>query len=233
MTNKKHFNVLISSLIAASVLYTGQVCALESIDHPANRPCIEKVKAFLEDGRVGRITDDELQKCYTNYKKSSSYDQRSFSEYSCLIGVNASIELMREQMGVKRDSAQSGKVLASNRRQNKGNASGKGIEIEAFELMRLYENNQLKADDMFKDKLVTIIGEVDRVRRDAGFGHIVVDLKADNVNIYDIAANVKRSFEKEALSLKKGDRVKIKGIVIGVAEYGAGVDVDEASIALN
>lgn len=215
------------AIVASALFAFNIVNAIENIDHPANRPCIEKVKAFLNNSSVERISDEELKQCYLNFSKSKNFDGRSFAEYSCLIGVNASIEQMKENLGISKPTT---KTEPQNNNESSSSSSSI-IEISAFELMRQYENNELKADSMYKDKMITVVGEVSNIRRDIGYGHVIVEIKADNVGIFNIAANIKRSYEKKAMSLKKGERVKVKGIVIGVAEFGAGIDIDEASLA--
>lgn len=200
--------------------------AAKGFDPEQSRACIDKVKRYLDDHSQQIISDDDFKECYLQYSKSDHFDGRSFSEFACLVGIYASVERLRDSFGL--DDNPFGKDHVDTPVQQNKSAP---IEISAFDFMNLYENNQLKADNLFKNKKVIILGEICDIRKDPDFGDVVVEIKADNFGIYSISAYMDKDFEQNALNFKIGEQIKVNGIVLGFAELGAGVDVDHATLS--
>lgn len=221
------FSTIRNSLLVTATLlaFAPAAYSFNDFDPQENRLCIDKVKAYLADHTKQRITDDDFKECYLQYSKSSHYGGRSFSEFACIIGVYASVERLQDSFGLNEYIFRLG-----NEGSNKMQYNGGPLEISAFDLMSLYENNQLKADNLFKNKNVTILGEISDIRKDPDFGDVVVEIKADNFGIFSITAYIDKDAEQSALAFRIGEQIKLSGTVLGFAELGAGVDVENATL---
>lgn len=80
---------------------------------------------------------------------------------------------------------------------------GKIIAVQSVALSRAYANNEVVADNHYKDKYLLVSATVDSVKKDA-FGNIVVNLRAANQFLPTMA-----SFDKSVVivdGLKKGSK---------------------------
>ncbi len=222
------FSTIRKSLLVTAALFAFAPAAYSysDFDPQQNRTCIDKVKNYLADHTNQRITDEDFKECYLQYSKSSHFSGRSFSEFACLIGVYASVERLQDSFGLDEYIFDLGNETTQKLQTKNG-----PVEISAFDLMSLYENNQLKADNLFKNKNVSILGEISDIRKDPDFGDMVVEIKADNFGIYSITAYINKESEQKALSFRIGEQIKVNGTVLGFAELGAGVDVENASLS--
>jgi len=98
------------------------------------------------------------------------------------------------------------------------------IKITAKELIDIYESNEVKADLMYKGKLVDVSGIVDEIR--VTLGKTAVDLSSGNGSSLN---NVTCYFDDKnedikVADLKKGDQVTISGVVNGKLIFGVGID---------
>ncbi|HWQ42871.1 MAG TPA: hypothetical protein VN456_12665 [Desulfosporosinus sp.] len=103
-------------------------------------------------------------------------------------------------------------------------AEADSIKITAKALLDDYESNEVKADLMYKGKLVEVNGIVDDIR--VTFGKTAVSLSAGNSSSLN---NVTCYFDdktedNKVADLKKGDQVTISGVVNGKMIIGVGVD---------
>ena len=97
------------------------------------------------------------------------------------------------------------------------------VEVQAGDIINLYENNELQADEYLKDRRGIIIGKVYSIERI--LGQVSVTLQGyDEWGITMVSCNFDDNNAKALTSVNKGDTVKIEGTIKG---KGWNIDVDE------
>jgi|GEM_PF-3800275 len=93
------------------------------------------------------------------------------------------------------------------------------ITTTAVEMSREYENNEARADSIYKDKLIQISGKVSSITKDFS-DNTVVQLSGID-DFHDVHAGLNESEETKAINLQKGQKItlrcKSKGEVIASA----------------
>lgn len=89
------------------------------------------------------------------------------------------------------------------------------IKVTAKQLMDDYDNNELKADEKYKGKLLTVTGKVSEVRK--SWGNTIVDIGTGAVFEWDINCYMSKDQTDRAAQLDKGDTVTITGTCDGLS----------------
>lgn len=97
------------------------------------------------------------------------------------------------------------------------------IKITADELAKAYNENELRADEKYKNKLAEITGEVESISK--MFDSTSVTLKG--VEWESILCFFPKSQEKEIAKLNKNDKITVIGYIDG---YGLTVDVSKCKL---
>jgi len=92
-------------------------------------------------------------------------------------------------------------------------------------LHKHYNNNEVLADEDFKNKYAVVTGTVEEIRKDF-MDNMVLDLKTGDM-FMNMNIELKESQKRKAMHLKKGNKVKvfvkIKGLVISMVQCDEGV----------
>lgn len=93
------------------------------------------------------------------------------------------------------------------------------IEISAHDLWVAYDENEVKADDLYKKKTISVTGTVFEIGKDIVTGTPFIALKAgDSLGIYSIQCFFQDSDEHDKIAaVKDGDKVTITGKCEGKA----------------
>ena len=87
------------------------------------------------------------------------------------------------------------------------------VTVTADKLIKDYKDNEVKADDMYKDKVIAVSGEVAEIKKDLG-GFPILLLKAPKRWIKVHCKCAKETSSKVA-KINKGDKVTVKGVCLG------------------
>lgn len=184
----KKLSVLIIALMAASA----PAFANPVLD--ALLPCAQKMKMAVE-GKGGDPTPQELDKCYQDANKIASDVTRDLS--LLLIG----------RLSMNYDQ------YVENAQQNAEAASLP--QISATELVSAFKNNELSANNQFKDKEIVVSGEITKIG--VNLGKVSISLKGDKFGMQNVQAFITKDQEERAGKLSKGQTVKIKGVCDGIS----------------
>jgi hypothetical protein len=94
-------------------------------------------------------------------------------------------------------------------RRTSQDANQPAIKVTAIDLFRAYKDNEVAADERYKGKILEVSGAVDNIGKD------IMDTPYVTLDTGDVISTVQCMFgdehKAELASLKKGDRVTIKG----------------------
>ena len=97
------------------------------------------------------------------------------------------------------------------------------ITVTAPEMYRDYDANEVSADEKYKGKVIAISGKVVAIRQNSfNDDEIQVHLKGGDYSSVDCKFSAKH--KAEAAALKKGDKVKIKGLGAGKEVLGPALE---------
>ena len=85
------------------------------------------------------------------------------------------------------------------------------LNISATELINAYKENEVKADKMYKGKIVEVSGIVDGIDSDMDDKAVVRLSDGDEFSIYTVSCYIDDENQDNACELKKGENVKIIG----------------------
>ena len=88
------------------------------------------------------------------------------------------------------------------------------LNISATELINAYKENEIKADKMYKGKIVEVNGIVDAIDSGIDDKAIVRLSDGDEFSIYNVYCHIDNDNQNKACELKKGENV----IIIGKAD---------------
>ena len=89
------------------------------------------------------------------------------------------------------------------------------LSISATELLNAYEENEVKADKMYKGKIVEVNGIVDGIDSDIDDKAIVRLSDGDEFSFYTVSCRIDDDNQDRACELKKGQNVTIVGVADG------------------
>lgn len=89
------------------------------------------------------------------------------------------------------------------------------IKITASDLMDAYNKNEVKADNLYKDKKLKITGTVDSIGKDVLDDTYVCLKSGDEYSLDSVQCYVVKESMDKAAELKKGDKITITGICDG------------------
>ena len=211
-------------LLSAGAAHAAQV-QLDSLAQEV-RPCIDQIKRAYDDEQVKRPNGEDLNRCFEDYKRAHPELDRGLGEFAVWLGATASLERMEDAFGQMFQGAPAEQRVAPA-------SADTGVQsVKAFDLMRAYENNELSADQIYKDQIYQIDGVVSKVRQDQSSGRVEVELKGDKFGMFNVYAVMEERFAQLAKRLRKNDRVSIRGKVLGVVQ-GMRVDVDNTELIDN
>ena len=119
-----------------------------------------------------------------------------------------------KQTSVSIENSDSKQTSVSNENSNKKQMEPE-LNISATELINAYKENEVKADKIYKGKIVEVNGIVDGIDSDMDDKAVVRLSDGDEFSIYTVSCYIDDENQDKACELKKGENV----IIIGEA-YG-------------
>ena len=115
-----------------------------------------------------------------------------------------------KQTSVSVENSDSKQTSVSNENSNKKQMEPE-LNISATELINAYKENEVKADKMYKDKIVEVNGIVDAIDSGIDDKAIVRLSDGDEFSFDNVQCCIDDENQDKACELKKGDNVKIIG----------------------
>ena len=86
------------------------------------------------------------------------------------------------------------------------------IKVSASEMYRDYENNEVGAEDKYKDKVIEVSGKVVDIKTNSfDDDELSVHLQGGKYDFNFVRCNFSKNHKEAAKKLQKGDKVTIKG----------------------
>ena len=115
-----------------------------------------------------------------------------------------------KQTSVSIENSDSKQTSVSNENSNKKQMEPE-LSISATELINAYNENEVKADKMYKGKIVEVNGIVDGIDSDMDDKAVVRLSDGDKFSIYTVSCYIDDENQDNACELKKGENVTIIG----------------------
>ena len=115
-----------------------------------------------------------------------------------------------KQTSVSVENSDSKQTSVSNKNSNKKQMEPE-LSISATELINAYNENEVKADKMYKGKIVEVNGIVDGIDSDMDDKAVVRLSDGDKFSIYTVSCYIDNNNQDKACELKKGQNVTIVG----------------------
>ena len=115
-----------------------------------------------------------------------------------------------KQTSVSIENSDSKQTSVSNENSNKKQMEPE-LNISATELINAYKENEVKADKMYKGKIVEVNGIVDGIDSDIDDKAVVRLSDGDEFSIYTVSCYIDDENQDNACELKKGENVTIIG----------------------
>ena len=115
-----------------------------------------------------------------------------------------------KQTSVSVENSDSKQTSVSNENSNKKQMEPE-LSISATELINAYKENEVKADKMYKGKIVEVNGIVDGIDSDMDDKAVVRLSDGDKFSIYTVSCYIDDENQDNACELKKGENVTIIG----------------------
>ena len=115
-----------------------------------------------------------------------------------------------KQTSVSVENSDSKQTSASNENSNKKQMEPE-LSISATELINAYKENEVKADKMYKGKIVEVSGIVDGIDSDMNDKAVVTLSDGDEFSIYTVSCYIDDENQDKACELNKGENVTIIG----------------------
>ena len=119
-----------------------------------------------------------------------------------------------KQTSVSIENSDSKQTSVSNENSNKKQMEPE-LNISATELINAYKENEVKADKMYKGKIVEVNGIVDGIDSDMDDKAVVRLSDGDEFSIYTVSCYIDDENQNKACELKKGENVTIIGKAYG------------------
>ena len=103
------------------------------------------------------------------------------------------------------------KTLLANAQEDLANAPK--FTLTASQLYNAYENNEVAADNKYKEEIVLISGTIHEIGKDL-FDNSYISLETDKILSY-VKCSFDKSNQSQLAGLSKGQRVRVKGVVSG------------------
>ena len=95
----------------------------------------------------------------------------------------------------------------------------KPIEASASDILQAYEDNEVRANDKYKGRVVQITGTIDRIRE----GHVVFLARGGFTKVHEVDCYFEDNERSSLASLSQGQRVAIKGLCDGKGAFDVNV----------
>ena len=115
-----------------------------------------------------------------------------------------------KQTSVSVENSDSKQTSVSNENSNKKQMEPE-LSISATELINAYNENEVKADKMYKGKIVEVNGIVDGIDSDMDDKAVVRLSDGDEFSIYTVSCRIDDDNQNKACELEKGQNVTIVG----------------------
>ena len=115
-----------------------------------------------------------------------------------------------KQTSVSVENSDSKQTSVSNENSNKKQMEPE-LSISATELINAYKENEVKADKMYKGKIVEVNGIVDAIDSDIDDKAVVRLSDGDEFSFYNVHCYIDNDNQNKACELKKGENVTIIG----------------------
>ena len=115
-----------------------------------------------------------------------------------------------KQTSVSVENSDSKQTSVSNENSNKKQMEPE-LSMSASELINAYKENEVKADKMYKGKIVEVNGIVDGIDSDMDDKAVVRLSDGDEFSIYTVSCYIDDENQDNACELKKGENVIIVG----------------------
>jgi len=87
------------------------------------------------------------------------------------------------------------------------NQNGYVEQIDAKTLIESYNDNKIRANSRYKNKIIRVIGTVTDIRESLFLKSLTIELN------HDIICSFNKSEKHEIMNISKGDRIHVRGIV--------------------
>ena len=132
-----------------------------------------------------------------------------------IVGGNSNNEISdKKQISVSNEISDNKQTSVSNEIENKKQMEPE-LSILATELINAYKENEVKADKMYKGKILEVNGIVDRIDSDIDDKAIVRLSDGDEFSFYTVSCRIDDDNQDRACELKKGQNVTIVGVADG------------------
>ena len=115
-----------------------------------------------------------------------------------------------KQTSVSVENSDDKQTSVSNENSNKKQMEPE-LSISATELINAYNENEVKADKMYKGKIIEVNGIVDGIDSDMDDKAVVRLSDGDEFSIYTVSCSIDDENQDKACELKKGENVTIIG----------------------
>ena len=119
-----------------------------------------------------------------------------------------------KQTSVSVENSDSKQTSVSNENSNKKQMEPE-LNISATELINAYKENEIKADKMYKGKIVEVNGIVDAIDSGIDDKAVIRLSDGDEFSFYNVHCYIDDENQDKACELKKGENVKIIGKAYG------------------
>ena len=119
-----------------------------------------------------------------------------------------------KQISVSNKISDNKQTSVSNEIENKKQMEPE-LSISATELINAYKENEVKADKMYKGKIVEVNGIVDAIDSDIDNKAVVRLSEGDKFSIQNVSCYIDNDNQDKACELKKGQNVTIVGVADG------------------
>lgn len=168
----------------------------------------------------------------TQQKQKNNKDNRKHKKIGCLVIVALLIWFIFVFLFVSLNEEPENSENNSNSYSVSETTAEQIIEISASNLIKAYQENEIKASEMYKDRYLKVTGYVDQLSRTdntfIGDGYYVYIDYGNSYDFNTISCMLREEYVDDAANLKQGDKITIIGRCAGFS--GIYVDMYDCEI---
>jgi len=112
---------------------------------------------------------------------------------------------------------------------NKSIGNEEYISVNISEMYEIYKQNEVLANDTYKDKVCAFDIVVEEINEDTS-GHPYISIKSDS---YRIVVYFNKNQRNNFLTIKSGDSIKVKAICKGFGQLFTDIEFNQAEVLLD
>lgn len=167
--------------------------------------------SMIKCPECGKEISDKATSCpscgYTLKQQENTSTKNSNKKKGCLIGLLIFIGIA--MIGFCSDDKSSTSASSTQSSSVQAKAVEPALTVTASELLAAFEQNELKANQTYKNKYIAVQGAVDNIGEDI-MGSPYVTLKTGNV-ILSVQCMLNKSEASKAANLNKGQQIVVQG----------------------